>query len=131
MTKQWYIEHGFKMSSLIDNAEITRAERDVTAAYVTPIIGGVQNVPAEVRENAVGNLAFLLLLQRSTFLTRAGAKTKTGYNSADVDAWAKLQDAANSCHLALERLKAHNPSYIESAVIDICKIYFKTNFISQ
>ena len=128
MTKQWYIEHGFKMSSMIEEAEIARAERDVTAAYITPIIGE-RTIPAETRENAIGNLAFLLLLQRTTFLTRAGAKTKTGYNSVDADAWAKLQDAANSCHLALEELKAKVPAPA-AKVTDICKIYFKTNFIS-
>lgn len=127
MTKQWYIENGFKISSLIDDTEIARAERDVTNAYIVPIVGSV-NVPASVRENAIGNLAFLLLMQRSTFLTRAGAKTKTGYNSADADAWDKLQDAAMSCHLALETLKkaANNTN---AKVTDICKIYFETNYI--
>ena len=131
MTKQWYQEHGFKISSLIDNAEITRAENDVKNAYITPIIGD-GDVPQAVQDacdNAVANLAFLLLMQRSTFLTRAGAKTKTGYNSADADAWAKLQDAATSCHLALETLKRE--AGVENAkVIDICKIYFATNYIN-
>lgn len=132
MTKQWYIEHGFKISNFIEDAEIERAERDVIAAYnITPIIGENNDISEKIRNNAIGNLAYLLLMQRSTFLTRAGAKTKTGYNSADVDAWAKLQDAANSCHLALEQLKSVIPNYTESRVIDICKIYFKTNFISQ
>ena len=128
MTKQWYIEHGYKMSSLIDDTEIARAENDVVNAYIVPIVGSV-NVPATVRENAIGALAFLLLMQRSIFLTRAGAKTKSGYNSYDADAWAVLQQEAQSCHLALEQLKASagNPS---AQVVDICKIYFKTNFIS-
>lgn len=129
MTKQWYIEHGYKVSALIDEAEISRAEKDIELAYIEPIVGD-KNVPDEVRDEAVGALVFLLLLQRTIFLTRAGAKTKTGYNSADVDAWAKLQQEAERCHLWLEKLKAsaENPS---AEVTDICKIYFKTNFISQ
>lgn len=129
MTRQWYQEHGFKMSSLIDETEIARAEADVTAAYIVPIVG-TAIVPQTVRENTIANLAFLLLLQRTTFLTRAGAKTKTGYNSQDTGDWARLQDAATSCHLALQTLRTQTGVNADANVTDICKIYFKTNFIS-
>lgn len=128
MTKQWYQANGYEMGSLIDDAAIARAERDVTDAYVTPIVGTAQ-VDTEVRERAVGNLAFLLLLQRTIFATRAGAKIKTGYNSQDADAWAKLQQEATSCHLALEVLKSQPGVNPDANVTDICKIYFSTNFI--
>lgn len=128
MTKQWYLEHGFKISSLLEQTEIDNAEREVTEAYVEPI--ATETVPVEVKENAVGNLAFLLLLQRSIFLTRAGAKAKTGYNSQDVDTWSKLQQSATSCHLALEKLRNAEGANKDAEVLDICKIYFKTNFIS-
>lgn len=117
------------MSSLIDDAEIARAERDVTAAYIEPIVGSAI-VPQSVRENAIANLAFLLLLQRNVFLTRAGAKTKTGYNSADAGDWTRLQEAATSCDLALQTLRAQAGVNASAKVTDICKIYFKTNFIS-
>lgn len=129
MTKTWYSEHGFKLSSLIDDAEIARAEREVTAAYITPIVGDA-TVTQAVLENAVGTLAFLLILQKTLFATRAGAKTKTGYNSQEADAWAKLQQEAASCHLALETLKKQEGVNADAEVMDICKLYFKTNFIS-
>lgn len=132
MTKDWYLQHGFKLSPLIEQAEIESAERDVRTAYVTPIIGSA-TVPSEyeaVVENAVGNLAFLLMLQRSIFLTRAGAKIKTGYNSQEADAWAKLQQAAMSCHLALVELKKVPGVDASADVLDVCKIYFKSNFFS-
>ena len=129
MTKTWYSEHGFKLSSLIDDAEISRAEREVTDAYITPIVGDAE-VAQGVLENAVGTLAFLLILQKTLFATRAGAKTKTGYNSQEADAWAKLQQEATSCHLALETLKKQEGVNADAEVMDICKIYFKTNFIS-
>lgn len=128
MTKQWYQANGYEMGSLIDDAAIERAERDVTDAYVTPIVG-TANVSTEVRERAVGNLAFLLLLQRTIFATRAGAKIKTGYNSQEADAWAKLQQEATSCHMALEVLKRQPGVNPDANVTDICKIYFYTNFI--
>lgn len=129
MTKQWYQDNGFELSSLISDATIERAERDVTDAYITPIVGGA-NVSQEVKERAIGNLAFLLILQRTIFATRAGAKVKTGYNSQDADAWAKLQQEASSCHLAIETLKREPGVNVNAQVTDVCKIYFKTNFLN-
>ena len=128
MTKKWYQDNGYEMGSLIDDAAIERAERDVTDAYVAPVVGTAE-VDTSVRERAVGNLAFLLLLQRTIFATRAGAKIKTGYNSQEADAWAKLQQEATSCYLALEVLKSQPGVNPDANVTDICKIYFSTNFI--
>lgn len=132
MTKDWYLQHGFKLSPLIEQAEIESAEKDVRTAYVNPILGSA-DVPSgyeAVVENAVGNLAFLLMLQRSIFLTRAGAKIKTGYNSQEADAWAKLQQAAMSCHLALVALGKVPGADASAEVLDVCKIYFKSNYFS-
>ena len=128
MTKQWYQENGYEMSSYVSDAAIARAERDVTDAYVTPIVGNA-NVSKEIKERTIGNLAFLLILQRSIFATRAGAKVKTGYNSMEADAWAKLQQEATSCNLQLEILKKQPGVNPDAHVTDICKIYFSTNFL--
>lgn len=128
MTKQWYQENGYEISSYVNDAAIARAERDVTDAYVTPIVGNA-NVSQEIKERAIGNLAFLLILQRSIFATRAGAKVKTGYNSMEADAWAKLQQEATSCNLQLEILKKQPGVNPDAHVTDICKIYFSTNFL--
>lgn len=130
MTKQWYLEQGYKLSAQIEEAEIARAEADVTAAYVAPIVGTSKNVPVEMVQKAVGNLAFLLLLQRSIFATRAGAKVAAGYNSQSANAWDVLQQEASACHLALETLRKQPGTNANAEVCDICKIYFKTNFIS-
>ena len=123
MTKQWYQEQGYEISSLISDAAIARAERDVTNAYITPIIGDAE-VSTEVRERAIG------ILQRTIFATRAGAKVKTGYNSQEADAWAKLQQEATSCHLALDVLKKEPGVNPDAHVTDVCKIYFSTNFFN-
>lgn len=117
------------MSNLIDQAEINRAEADVTAAYIRPIIG-VPEEPSAIEEKVTGGLAFLLLLQRSIFATRAGAKIKTGYNSQDADAWTKLQQEAHSCHLLLQELRNTEGADANAEVTDICKIYFKTNYFN-
>lgn len=131
MTKQWYFEQGHKLSAQIEEAEIARAEADVAAAYVAPIVGTAANVPADMVQKTVGNLAFLLLLQRSIFATRAGAKVASGYNSQSASAWDVLQQEASACHLALETLRKQPGANAEAEVCDICKIYFKTNFISM
>ena len=128
MTKKWYQENGYEISSYVSDAAIARAERDVTDAYVTPIVGNT-TVPNTIKERVVGNLAFLLILQRSIFATRAGAKVKTGYNSMEADAWAKLQQEATSCNLQLEILKKQPGVNPDAHVTDICKIYFSTNFL--
>lgn len=128
MTKQWYQDNGYEISSLISDATIARAERDVTDAYINPIVGSA-NVSTEVRERAIGSLAFLLILQRTIFATRSGAKVKTGYNSQEADSWAKLQQEATSCHLALDVLKNEPGVNPDAHVTDICKIYFSTNFL--
>ena len=128
MTKQWYQENGYEISSYVSDAAISRAERDVTDAYVTPIVGNA-TVSQQIKERAIGNLAFLLILQRSIFATRAGAKVKTGYNSMEADAWAKLQQEATSCNLQLEILKKQPGVNPDAHVTDICKIYFSTNFL--
>ena len=130
MKKEWYRQNGYELSTLIDDATIERAERDITDAYITPIVG-TETVDKTIVERAVGSLAFLLILQRTIFATRAGAKTKTGYNSQDADAWAKLQQEATACDLALQVLKRQDGVNANARVNDICKIYFATNFFNN
>lgn len=131
MTRDWYIEHGFKMSAQLDAKEIERAESDVEAAYIKPIMSVATSAASDdVVQNTTANLVFLLLLQRSTFLTRAGAKMKTGYNSQSATDWDQLQNAATTCHVWLEKMKAEAGA-VDPKIVDICKIYFKTNFISM
>lgn len=117
------------MSNYIEDAEIARAETLVRDAYIIPIIGTV-TLPDEVINKTVAELAFLYLLQQSVFLTRAGAKVKSGYNSQPADAWDLLQQSATACHLALEVLRKQPGVNALADITDICKIYFKTNFFS-
>lgn len=129
MTAQWYQERGYKLSSYIEQSEIDRAERDVTAAYINPIVGDMTEYETE-RQNATAELAFLMLLQRSIFATRAGAKTKTGYNSANAGEWELLAQCAHTAHAALQALRSIPGANADAEITDICRIYFKSNFIS-
>ena len=129
MTPQWYNEHGYKVSQYIEQSEIDRAEADVRRAYVEPIVGSAE-VSNDVIDDTVGCLSHLLLLQRTIFATRAGAKLKTSYNSQETDAWSKLQQEATSCHLSLLNLRNQVGVNSDAEVVDICKIYFMTNFFN-
>lgn len=129
MTKQWYQDHGYKVSSYIDEAEIARAEGLVRKAYILPIVGDAA-VSEDIINVATAELAFLYLLQQSVFLTRAGAKVKTGYNSQQADTWDLLQQSATACHMVMLSLRNQPGVNATAPITDICKIYFKTNFFN-
>ena len=127
MTKQEYQEAGFRLSLQVEQADIDRAEREVTEAYCKPLAPDMDTTQEEYRK-AVMNLSFLWLLQHSLFGTRSGAKgvqitSASTPTSADV-----LRECAWDCHSALQVLRhvANTPE--EVRVRDICRIYFSTNF---
>lgn len=128
MQIDWYKKHGFEVSSLIDQSTINRAEADVRQAYVTPILGA--EAAGDDVDMAVGNLAFLLVLQRSIMATRAGAKIKNTQTSQNAETWAIVAQECASCHQRLEMLRAKPEADSRAEVFDICKIYFKSNFLS-
>lgn len=130
MTKQEYQEAGFRLSLQVEQADIDRAEREVTAAYCKPIAPTIDTTN-DVYRKAVMNLAFLWLLQHSLFGTRSGAKgvqitSATTPMSADI-----LRDCAWDCHFALQVLKAEVGADEKAEVTDICRIYFSTNFFAM
>lgn len=130
MTKQDYINAGFKLSLQVDDAEITRAEADVRAAYIVPIVGETHDAEAETRA-AIMALAFALMCRRKVFVTRAAGVVKNTAQSIRADEQEATADMAKTAHLRLEALRrasyAVNP---KAEVLDVCGIYFKTNYFS-
>ncbi len=111
MTPQQYIEHGYRISLQVSQAEIDRAERNVMYAYIAAYypLGDPAEPPYpngdmvtallqemagewsgnEVLFHSVASLTVLLLLQRGAVATRSGAKTPNALsaltpNSGDV-----------------------------------------------
>lgn len=129
MTAQQYLQKGFNVSMHVEQSIINRAEADVTEAYVTPIVGTIASpAPAQVTD-AVLNLAFLLMLQRNVFATRSGAKTKNVNQSQEADTWKVLQDQAHTCAMKIDELRKMDGANKNAEVVDICRLYFKTNFL--
>lgn len=101
MTPQQYIEHGYRISLQVSQAEIDKAERDIVFAYISAIcpLGdpNVQPYPASEEVNnflsslsqedwkgdtqvvfrATAALVMLLLAQRGVIGTRSGGKIPT------------------------------------------------------
>lgn len=126
MTPQEYANKGFAVSLHIDQSVIDRAEADVRAAYITPILG--ENAQGEAVNDAIANLAFLAMTQRNVFVTRSGAKEKTNANSRTAEAWETLQEMAHTCAMKIETLRQLPDANKSAKVNDICRLYFKTNF---
>ena len=122
-----YKAAGYRLSQLIDQAEVTRAEKDVVAAYIVPLIGHIptdQEKAAEPLKTAIMSLSFLLIQQRSATATRAGAKTKLSEQSNTPSADDLLRQYAPSCVVALRVIDAD--AY--KKVSDLCKVFFTTNY---
>lgn len=129
MTKEWYKSHGYNMSINIDQAVIDRAEADVMAAYVRPILPDADPDGDEEVAHCVADLAYLLVMQRSIHITRSGAKEKTTSNSSSADGWRVLEECAMTANMAIKRLRGMEGAIADAKVTDICKIKFSTNFI--
>ena len=128
MTPLEYKAKGFQLSSLIDQNIIDKAESDVIEAYINRINPTLPSTD-EIYKNALMTLSFFLICKRTNvFATRSGSKEKKNEFSEKSTGWDNLQGLATDCHLALEKLKKTNGALSSFAIIDICGIYFKTNF---
>lgn len=124
MNAQDYNNAGYRLSMQVVDKDIQRAENDVIKAY----IGKVTTYDGSDADQkaAIMQLAFILLLQRSAVVTRAGGKTKetpslssAGYPSqSDVDNADRLLRKVQTIQGLPSKL-----------VDDICGIYYRTKFI--
>lgn len=123
-----YKQNGFLLSTLIDQKIIDRAENDVILNYIQPICPELSPTDS-LYKKAVMTLAFFLMCKRNNvFMTRSGAKEKDNQFSNKSDAWNNLQNLATDCHFVIEELKKLDGANEKPKFIDICGIYFKTNF---
>lgn len=127
MTAQEYRARGYEVSLQLEQAVIDRAEREVAAAYIAPITDkGTDN--DDVKE-AVFALAYLRMTQQRFFATRSGGKTKTNDFGQDYDQWAKVAEWGAVCDMWLTKVRAIDGAKKDAQVTDICRIYYKTNWL--
>lgn len=124
MTAQDFINKGYKVSLQIQQDEIDRAVKDVTAAYVDK----VTTLPdANAAQAAIMQLAFILLCQRNTFATRAGGKLKLSPQLSE-NAQARQTDYDNADRLLrqLQGMQGGIAGKVEKMVDDICMLYMRS-----
>ena len=126
MNVQDYRSKGFAVSTQIEQAAIDRAEADVKAAYLDRIGARTEDNKGEY-DDALMQLAFTLVLQRSIVATRAGAKEKATAQSVSADRYNVQVQQQGVCQFRLSALAAkcgvQKPWRL---VTDICKIYWKS-----
>lgn len=128
MTAKEYRDRGYEVSMQIEQAVIDRAEREITEAYIKPLTDkGVED--ADVKE-AVFALAYLRMTQQRFFATRSGGKTKTNEFGQDYDQWAKVAEWGAVCDMWLSKVAKANGKRTD-VVTDICRIYFKSNWLGM
>lgn len=132
MNAQDYRADGYGLSQQIEQGIITRAERDVVKAYIVPLIGETptsEQIEEEPMRSAIMALAFLLISQRSSMVTRAGAKIKQTEQSITPTYEDVLRQNAPTCVRYLQDISPYE--VISSKVDDICGIFFKSNFFNR
>lgn len=128
MTAQEYNTAGYRVSTLIPQPEITRAENDVKAAYIAKLTTDDTTTTAKA---AIMQLVFILLCQRNTSATRSGGKLKLSPQLSE-NAQARQSDYDNADRL-LRQLQSEPHGIagnIAQMVDDICIIYMR-NFLSM
>lgn len=129
MNVQDYRADGYALSQVIDQAKITRAEKEVVNAYIVPLVGEQpteDDMQQEPMRSAIMSCAFLLVSLRGAVATRAGAKTKMTEQSSTPTRDDILAQNAPTCARYLQDLAPLE--IISRKVHDICGIYFKTNY---
>lgn len=125
MTAEDYKNAGYRLSLQVSQAEITRAEADVTAAYIKKVAPLASTTDADVKA-AIMQLAFILLLQRTAVATRSGGKVKES-PSLSTAGYPSQGDMDNADRLLR---KVQTVTGLPSTLVDdIACVYFRNQFI--
>lgn len=126
MTAEDYKNAGYRLSLQVSQAEITRAETDVTAAYIKKVAPLASTTDTDVKA-AIMQLAFILLLNRHAVATRSGGKTKETPQQS-TNAYASQGDVDNADRLLR---KVQTVSGLPSKLVDdIAGIYYRNTYIA-
>lgn len=124
-----YRQAGFLVSIHIEQAIIDRAERDIYQAYIEPIAPTADIYEDGAAKECLMQMTNLLVLQRSVFTTRSGAKEKTTPQSNTAYRWDILSQEATTATMKLKRLaEAESVKDWYNRVTDICGILTTTHY---
>ena len=128
-TKAEYIAAGYRISAQVSDEQIAKIEADVTESYIDPIYETSETIAAITE--AVMQITFIILLQKSAVVTRAGGKVKTS-PSLSVDGYPSQEDYTNADRLLqkVQSLEDATEGNISEIVDDIAGIYYRNAFLS-
>ena len=128
MTKEYYMQRGYRVSVNTDQALIDRAERDVYEAYIAPILPSSTMDDDDVAA-ALMELAYVRMCAISNaVVTKSGAKEKTSASSVSADYESISAVHRPVCKMRIEALRLMPSAIKDAKVNDILKLYYKTNF---
>lgn len=129
-----FAKYSLQVSTQINEEYITALSDEVNKAYLSPIqketeIDIEQEDIIEIANEITAKLVWLLLSQRQYRMTRAGLKLKETAESRDINEWQAIASVSNSVVLLLqEYAKYLEVCLLNCGIVDICRIYFTTNF---
>ena len=127
MTKEWYKAQGYHVGVDCSQEMVNRAEREVKAAYILPIMPDADFDNDDVKQ-CLADLAYMRMMQLTTFVTRSGAKEKYSAHSASASDDAKFYEQGMVAASAVDKLRLMPGANATAKVDDICHIFFKNNF---
>lgn len=131
MTAQDYRTAGYSVALQTEQSVIDRAEADVCAAYIVPLLGTDYDAEDAAVRDCVMCLSYLLMQERTIQATRAGGKVKNVTQSYSPTFSELLQQHAATCAFQIEKIaQAAGVAQWWKKVSDICCICFKSNYFS-
>ena len=130
MTREWYKENGYHVGLEGTQEVIDRAEREVKAAYVEPILPNADYNKDDVKK-CLADLAFMRVLQINLYVTRSGAKEKLSTHSSSPSNDSRYNDQGRVAAAAVDRLRAMPGANAQAHVDDICQLFFVSNYFYQ
>lgn len=125
MNAEQYKNAGYRVSMQVSQDEIDRAERDAVRCYLDKVCT-YDSADASHKE-AVMQLAFILLVQRSVVATRSGGKEKTSPSLSE-NGYPSQTDFDNADRL-LRKVQTIGGD-VSALVDDICEIYYRNKFMA-
>lgn len=126
MNAEQYRNAGYRISMQVSQAEISRAEADVTEAYIAKVAPSYSTTDADIKA-AIMQLAFILLLHRTAVATRSGGKEKTSPSLSE-NGYPSQSDFDNADRL-LRKVQTIGGN-VSVLVDDICGIYYRNKFMA-
>lgn len=126
MNAQDFIAAGYRVGSLVSDADIARVKTVVDQSYIAPIVGTVDDTDTDTRAAQMA-LIFIALTGANAYATRAGGKLKTSPALSE-RGYASQSDYNNADRLlrVLQSKPDTTQGNVDKIVDDVFGLYMRT-----